>query len=308
MNEIIASGIDVSKWQGDFDMAQAKEEGFTFAVIKAGGGDSGLYQDKQFEQNYKKCKALGMPVGAYFFSKALSVEQARKEADTFAGYLAGKQFELPVYMDVEHRAMLDLGKRKLTDIIHAFCQRMEELGFYAGIYSSLSYFRSYMIDEELQRYAHWVACWGKTCNYEGESFGLWQYGGETNLIRSNKVAGQVCDQNYLLIDYTAEIKEAGLNGFLKPGSAPKPAPEDEVMVLRNLPNLKNGDRGDTVKAMQILLKGYGCNLGNWGPKGDGIDGIFGNDTEKAVRDFQTGNGLTATGVCDPDTWGKLLGV
>lgn len=217
---IISQGIDISRWQGKFDMDRAVAEGFRFAILKAGGGDDGLYKDSQFERNYENAKRLGIPVGAYWFSKALTVEQARKEAEWFVSCLTFKRFELPVYMDVEHRAMLDLGKRKLTDIIHAFCQRMEELGYWVGIYSSQSFFSSYMIDAELQRYAHWVACWSKTCSYEGSAWGMWQYGGETNKIRSNKVAGVVCDQNYMLVDYPTLIKAKGLNGFGLPETAP----------------------------------------------------------------------------------------
>lgn len=296
---ILSQGIDISRHQGDFDMAQAVKEGFQFVILKAGGGDGGLYKDSKFEANYNKAKALGIPVGAYWFSKALNEEEARKEADTFVEQLKGKQFDLPAYMDVEHKAMLDLGKRKLTDVIHAFCQRMEELGFFVGIYSSKGFFESYMIDSELQRYAHWVACWGKDCNYPGKAFGLWQYGGETNYIRSNKVAGVVCDQNYLLRDYPTEIKAKGLNGFQKPsGSMPKPAPEDDVLVLRHLPNLKKGDTGHTVRALQALLIGNGYSIG----MGEQY-GIFGNGTENAVKQFQPDSGEVG-----PETWAKLLGV
>jgi hypothetical protein len=227
--EIISKGIDISRWQGDFDLAKAKGEGFDFVIIKAGGGDDGLYTDSRFEKNYENAKGLGMPVGCYWFSKALTVDRAILEANTFyERCLKGKQFELPVYMDVEHEAMLDLGKRQLTDIIHAFCQRLEELGYWAGIYSSMGYFPHYMHDEELQRYAHWVACWGKECGYKGSAFGMWQYGGETNKIRSNKVAGVVCDQNYMLVDYPALIKKAGKNGFSAADEEPAAPEEPDV--------------------------------------------------------------------------------
>ena len=57
-------GIDVSRWQGSFDFARAKsKEGVEFAIIKAGGADSGLYKDSQFEANYKKCVECGLPKG-----------------------------------------------------------------------------------------------------------------------------------------------------------------------------------------------------------------------------------------------------
>lgn len=64
-------GIDVSHWQGDFNFARAKSnEGVEFAILKAGGGDAGLYKDSKFEANYEKCEDCGLPKGAYFYGKA----------------------------------------------------------------------------------------------------------------------------------------------------------------------------------------------------------------------------------------------
>lgn len=268
--KILSQGIDISRWQGKFDMDQAVAEGFRFAILKAGGGDDGLYKDSQFERNYENAKRLGIPVGAYWFSKALTVEQARAEADWFASCLTFKQFELPVYMDVEHRAMLDLGRRQLTDIIHAFCQRLEELGYWVGIYSSQSFFSSYMIDEELQRYAHWVACWGKSCSYGGSAFGMWQYGGETNKIRSNKVAGVVCDQNYMLVDYPTMIKARGLNGFGLPEAEPEPTPDnqgaEDYLKWNQVMVFSLAADGEKYVSEHSQVKEYACN--------DGSDVVF----------------------------------
>ena len=95
-------GIDVSRWQGSFDFARAKsKEGVEFAIIKAGGADSGLYKDSQFEANYKKCVECRLPKGAYFYGNARSTAEAKKEAGYFLSLLKGKKFEYPVFYDVE---------------------------------------------------------------------------------------------------------------------------------------------------------------------------------------------------------------
>lgn len=214
-------GIDISKWQGSFDFNKAIAEGVEFAIIKGGGGDAGLYIDGKFVRNYNEAKSKGLPVGCYWFSRARSVEEALTEAEYFYNnIIKNRQFELPVYIDVEHRDMLAVGKDKLTAIIKAFCKKMEDFGCFVGIYSSKSFFESYMNDMELQAYAHWVAQWNTKCTYEGNEnvLGMWQFGGETNLIRTNKVAGVTCDQNYMLLDYPAIIKGAGLNGYEKKSS------------------------------------------------------------------------------------------
>ena len=208
-------GVDISRWQGDFDMAKAKAEGVTFVIVKGGGGDSGLYVDRKFAANYDNAKRLGLPVGCYWYSKALTVAQALQEANYFyEKCLKGRQFELPVYMDVEQKDMLALGKRALTDIIKAFLNALTAKGYFAGIYSSKSMFGDYMYDNELAGFPHWVAQWATACTYSGQ-YGMWQFGGEVNKLRSNRVAGVLCDQDYMLVDYPTAIKAAGVNGFTK---------------------------------------------------------------------------------------------
>ena len=219
-------GCDISRWQGAFNFDAAVNEGVKFVIVKGGGGDDGLYVDRNFEQNYAACKARNLPVGCYWFSRALNVSEAIEEADYFYNnVLAGKQFELPIYIDVENRTQLGIGQRLLTDVIKAWCDRLEDRNYWVGIYSSKSYFNSYMYDNELQDYAHWIACWSDSCSYDNvNAFGMWQFGGETNVIRSHTVAGQTVDQDYMLIDYPTMIKAAGKNGFSAGNSIPTPTP------------------------------------------------------------------------------------
>ena len=210
MNKIF--GIDVSKWQGDFDFAKAKSEGVKFAILRGAYSTS---KDVKFEQYYNACKALNLPVGVYHYSMAKSVSEARTEANfLIKNVLKGKQFEYPIYMDVEDKVQKALGKDLLTDIVITFCDTLEKAGYYVGIYSSASFFRTYMHESKLERFDKWIAQWTKSCTYKGE-YGMWQFGGETNKIRSNKIAGVTCDQNYAYNDYPKIIKEKRLNGYNK---------------------------------------------------------------------------------------------
>ena len=63
-------GIDVSKWQGNFNFKQAKAEGVKFAILR---GAYSTDKDKCFESNYKACKSLSIPVGVYLYSMAQTV-------------------------------------------------------------------------------------------------------------------------------------------------------------------------------------------------------------------------------------------
>lgn len=224
-------GIDISHWQGAFDLSAAKAEGVEFVIVKGGGGDAGLYVDSRFDRNYKEAKKLGLPVGCYWFSKATSVAEAQREADYFiTNVLKGRQFELPVYMDVETSDQARLGKQALTDVVLAWLRAVQSAGYWVGLYSYHAYINTYLEDERLQGFAHWVAEWSTKCHYTGNEgvFGMWQFGGETNKIRSNKINGQTVDQNYLLIDYEPMIKAAGLNGFAKQAAAPAKKSEAEI--------------------------------------------------------------------------------
>lgn len=216
-------GIDISRWQGDFNLAQAKDEGVEFVIIKAAGGDAGLYKDGQFENNYKKAKDLGMPCGCYFYSKAMNVEEAKKEAEYFLNVIKDKQFELPVFFDIEDRTQRAQGKRVLTDIIKTQCDYMEAHEYYVGIYSSESFFVSEMYNDELERYDHWVANWSRKPKI---NMGIWQNSS------SNIVCGQRVDTDTMYKDYSV-IKEKGFNGFGKKVEEPKEEEkkEDNTMVV-----------------------------------------------------------------------------
>lgn len=225
-------GIDISHWQGDFDLQKAKDEHkIEFAILKIGGGDSKCYSDNKFLDFYTQCKNAGIPVGCYFFGQALTLDKAKEESEYWISLMEGLQFELPVFYDVEGK-MLELDKWTLTEIVNYVCDSVEKAGYYTGIYMSRSSFDHNVIDTELKRYCHWVASWSKAkpvLNSRNQ-VQIWQFGGETNLIRTNKIIGVKCDQDYSYIDFEKVIKEKGLNGF-KAGSKEEPEKTDIRAVM-----------------------------------------------------------------------------
>lgn len=265
-------GIDVSVWQGNFDFKKAKDEGVKFAILRGaytcptidGGG-----KDTRFEEYYKNAKAAGLPVGVYQYSRATTVTQAKAEAQFMVdNVLKGKQFELPIYIDIEDAAQEKLGKRKLTDIIKAWCSYLEGKGYYVGVYSTAWWFGNMMYDSELQGYTHWIAQWAAACTYVPMSVvGMWQFGGETNVIRSNKVAGVVCDQNYMYKDFPTEIKKLGLNGFKKPASSSTTTtqPTKPTQVATSV-KLKINGTNTTRRTNQLIVynKGAAATTNKWG--------------------------------------------
>ena len=191
------TGVDISKWQKGISIPKIKAEGFTHIILKAGGGDKGLYKDSQFDTFYASAKACGMTVvGAYFFGRAFSVEEAKKEANYFISLLQGKDIQYAFY-DVEAK-MLNQGYSHLTEICKTFLEVVSNAGYRAGIYASESQFNSRWNDSVLAPYTHWVAKYSskKPKLKSGNNVDIWQYGGEINYIRSNQVAGRTVDQDY----------------------------------------------------------------------------------------------------------------
>ena len=296
-------GIDVSHWQGDFDFARAKsKEGVEFAILKAGGGDAGLYKDSKFEANYKKCEVCGLPKGAYFYGNAKSVAEAKKEAEYFISILSGKKYEYPVFYDVEGKMITVNDRVTLTEIVKTFCSLVEAAGYWVGIYSSESFFNSEMNDGELTRYSHWVARWGKSkpAPTSGAETQMWQFGGETNLIRSNKINGQTCDQDYCYVDYPVKIQAAGLNGYAK-GSNSAPAKKSNEEIASEVISGKWGNGAERKEKLKKAGYNYSeiqsiVNAKVGAPAKKSVDeiakevikGDWGNGTERKARLISAG--------------------
>lgn len=262
-------GIDISYWQKGYPYDRANDEGVKFSILRAGYS---LTKDSEFETHYANVKRLGWGVGAYWYMYATSVEAAKAEARAFLKAIEGKQFDYPVYLDIEDASVRATGRDNCNAMVRAFGEIIEAAGYYFGVYTNLDWYRNVISGAELnKKYDWWIACWS-TGAPTGVNYGLWQFGGETNYIRGNKVAGVTTDQNYAVKDYPTIIKNAGLNGYSKneePKEEPKPSipfegVSDEELARRvwagefgdgDTRREALGSRYDTVQA--LVNKGVG---------------------------------------------------
>lgn len=204
----MTKGIDVSTWQTGLNWNQLRQNGVEFAILRSSFGSPSPNQvDNQFESHYRGAKAAGIPVGAYHYGYAVSPEEARQEAKFFLDTIKGKQFEYPLYYDVEDNGTMGrLSKQALTDVIKAFCSEVEKAGYYIGVYASLNWLDNKFYPGQLP-YDIWVAQYHSVCQYGG-NYGMWQY------TSSGSVGGYSgLDMNQCYRDYPAIIKGKGLNGF-----------------------------------------------------------------------------------------------
>lgn len=216
-------GIDISHWQGDIDFEQVRKAGYAFAIIKAGGADAGYYKDPRFEEYYSAAIKSGLGVGAYYFTGPTfyTVDQGEREADHFLSLIKGKLFSYPIAVDIE-AVPTERGKKAITDACIAFCRKMEQFGYYISVYASdIAGFANRLDINRLQAYDKWVARYNTKGPSYVSQYGMWQFGGSFNYLRSPKVPGvssAACDQDYAYKDYPTIIKNAGLNGYVNAGN------------------------------------------------------------------------------------------
>ena len=185
-------GIDVSKHQGSIDWSKVKQAGVEFAIIRIGYGGSAPVKDEKFEENYKNAKANGIKVGTYIYSYADSDSDIKKEYEAVINWLGGRSLDLPVYFDVEdNNTNGKLSKSTLSNYVKTFCDKIENAGYWAGIYASKSWLESKLDMNILKDYTVWVAQWANSCTYKG-SYAMWQYTSDGSV---NGISGRV-DMNY----------------------------------------------------------------------------------------------------------------
>lgn len=218
-------GIDISRYQANLKISQIKSAGYDFAILRGGYSTYGAVRlkkiDSAFEKFYAQAKAIGFPVGAYYYSTAKTSAEGEAEAKFFyKNCLQGKTFEMPIYIDVEDERWQGKDKNGVTNAIIAFCEYLESKGFYVGVYASLSWFTTKIDVDRLNNYTKWVAKWVMTANSKPtvsfSAFDLWQY------TDNGKVAGYIVDVDQAYKDFPTIIKKAGKNGFAKGTQAAQP--------------------------------------------------------------------------------------
>ena len=175
-------GIDVSKYQGTIDWSAVKEEGIEYAFIRLGlrGYESAkIVLDEYYEANMKGTNSAGVAAGVYFFTQAVTVEEAKEEADFVIEHLAGYDVSCPVVFDVERisggKGRADqLTKEERTDITIAFCEAVKAAGYTPMIYGNVVCFTRLLDMTKLNDYEKWYAFYDDYM-YMPYNVSCWQY-------------------------------------------------------------------------------------------------------------------------------------
>lgn len=181
--EVIShKGIDVSKYQGDIDWEAVASDGVEYAFVRLGirGYESGkLVLDEYFDQNMRGADDAGISAGVYFFTQAVTVEEAIEEAEFVLENMADYNVTYPVVFDVEmivnsNGRANNLSQEERTEIAIAFCDAIKAAGYTPMIYGNIKCFTKLLDMTRLNDYEKWYAFYDDYM-YMPYDVGIWQY-------------------------------------------------------------------------------------------------------------------------------------
>lgn len=207
--------IDVSRYQGAIDWAQVAAAGYKGAMLKTVSTNhklskraDGLYIDPTFERNYAGARAAGLDVGVYYYTYATNKDMVNAELALLRQAVYGKELTLPVAVDVEDNKLGKLDKQSLTDLTAYALHEVEQLGFYAQLYTYTSFAKAHLFvgGAALRPYDVWLADYtGKTPNV------TFSYNAHQHTSKGSVpgITGNV-DLNVTTLNYPSIISKKGL--------------------------------------------------------------------------------------------------
>lgn len=189
-------GVDLSYCQEGISFPALKQAGVRFAIIRAGFSTK---KDVTMDKFVADCKKYGIDYGFYWYSYAMSVEQALTEAEKCIEVIKTLSPTYPVFFDMEEKKQISgLNTDTRTKMAIAFCEKIRQAGFKPGVYVNPSFMENYYDKSRIVgKYDIWLAHWTNSpdCpskNNYGQT--MWQWG--LDRISGYDVDGDICFTDY----------------------------------------------------------------------------------------------------------------
>ena len=205
-NKISHLGCDLSYHNGDVNFDELAASGCEFVMLRVGYrgySEGGMVKDEKFETYASEAERVGLKIGVYFFTQALTPEEARDEADFTLSIIENHKISYPVAFDTEYiddeaarTNTTEISDELRSDICTAFCERIKEEGYYPMIYASENWFRRSLEVESLKQYDFWAPQYLEENDFLYD-FTIWQY---TDVGSIPGVKGDV-DLDISMVDY-----------------------------------------------------------------------------------------------------------
>ena len=216
--------IDVSYWQGKISQANwAKiKKSCGYAICRASYTSQSKFSlnpDSTFATNFVNAKTAGLRVGAYHYSQALTVDEAKREAEYLCNILKNYLPTFYVAIDYEYGGRLKASTAgKASEVTNAFCDVVKAHGYQPLIYANTSTLNSKLTKP---KYPLWVAQYNSTCTYKGNKV-LWQYtsSGRVDGISASTTNNKSADVDLSHVYDVYELDKPQLDSTL--ASTPEP--------------------------------------------------------------------------------------
>ena len=196
IQNVLARGIDVSRWQGEINWSQVAADDVSFVML---GTRSKGAVDPYFHRNIQQASAAGVKVGVYIYSLAVTVEMAEAEADFVLNLIHDYPVSYPVAFDMEDSTQGNLSKEELAAIANAFCKKISDSGYYPIIYANENWLKN-KLDMSLMDYPVWVARYSARPSYQNPV--MWQ---ATSTGSVKGINGNV-DIDFQFKDFSGQIR------------------------------------------------------------------------------------------------------
>ena len=188
-------GVDVSSHQGSIEWDRVADAGISFAMVRIGYrgyGNGKLLEDPLWSSNLQRAQENGLQVGVYFFSQAISVNEAVEEARLVLQWLDGQPLDLPIAFDWEYVSdtarTANVDAETLIACALAFCETVKSAGYDAMVYFNIEIANRLLDLEQVQQsgYGFWLAAYTSSMTYP-HRLDMWQYtdGGSVPGISGN---------------------------------------------------------------------------------------------------------------------------
>lgn len=189
-------GVDLSYCQEGISFPALKKAGVRFAIIRAGFSTK---KDVTMDKFVSDCNTHGIDYGFYWYSYAMSIEQAQTEAEKCIEVIKNLSPTYPVFFDMEEKKQISgLNTDTRTKMAIAFCEKIRQAGFKPGVYANPSFMENYYDKSRIVgRYDIWLAHWTNSPNCPSKyNYGqtLWQWG--LDRIDGYDVDGDICFFDY----------------------------------------------------------------------------------------------------------------
>lgn len=291
MSEVF--GIDVSHHQSTIDWKKVAKSGIKFAIMKCQYEAASHRIDEQFESNYDGAGKYGIKRGVYIYIARASMADIDGDVKSLLKHLNGRKLEYGIWLDLEDASVATTGKDFIRNMSYRYAKALRNAGYYVGIYCNRDWYLRLIHDDLKQDFDFWIARYPKNDNGKynpnsslkpSEDIAVaWQYSSKGKV---DGISGNVD----LDVDYDGNI-DLIFKGE-KTAENTQQCPYDYPAIT-----IRFTMQGNEVKWLQWQLNRHGANLK--------VDGIFGDKTLEAVRQFQIDKKLVVDGIVGKQTKSAL---